>query len=79
MYTIEVESEQIDAIIVSELKSSIDGLEADLNRALNFSKSEDSYLGVWTHSPEEDMVEIQKHISALKLIVKYYNGESTIF
>jgi len=79
MYTIEVESEQIGAIIINEMKASIDGLEADLKRALNFSKSEDSYLGVWTHNPEEDMVEIQKHISALKLIVKYYNGESTIF
>lgn len=79
MYTINVESEQVDAIVISELKMSIDGLKVDLECALNSVNSETNYLGVWSHSPEADALEIQKHIDALELIVKYYNGESTIF
>jgi hypothetical protein len=79
MHTINVESEQVDAIVISELKMSIDGLKVDLECALNSVNSETNYLGVWSHNPETDALEIQKHVDALELIVKYYNGESTIF
>lgn len=79
MYTIKVEPEQIDEIVINEIKMSIDGLKVDLECARNSVNSETNYLGVWSHNPETDAIEIQKHLDALELIVKYYNGESTIF
>lgn len=75
MHTFTLEPEQVDNIIISELKDNIDSLVNVLKQDV----SDEDYLGMFSNNREEDAVEIQKYIDALKLIVKYYGGESTIF
>ena len=85
-YSITLEPEQIDAIVIGELKQNIDSLEHDLKFAKKAKKAidanhtnDDDYLGVFVHDPYKDVEEIQKHIDALKLIVDFYGGWSTQF
>lgn len=75
MHTFTLESEQVDKIIISELKDNIDSLVNNLKQDVD----DENYLGVFSNNRKEDAVEIQKHIDALELIIKYYGGESTIF
>lgn len=75
MHTFTLEPEQVDNIIISELKDNIDSLVNNLKQDV----ADEDYLGVFSNNREEDAVEIQKYINALELIVKYYGGESTIF
>ena len=74
--TIELEPEQIDAIIIGELRSNIDSLERNLESTQD---ADDDYLGVFDHDPNKDADMIVQHIEALKMIVKYYGGDTTIF
>lgn len=76
MHTFTLEPEQVDNIIITELKSNIDSL---VNNLKQDADDDGDYLGVFSNNREEDAVEIQKYINALELIVKYYGGESTIF
>lgn len=76
-HVIEMEPEQVDAIVVAELKSSIDSLEQDLER--NQDIPEDDYLGVFDNDKNLDAARIVEHIEALKLVLSYYSGESTTF
>jgi len=73
--TFTLEPEQVDKIIISELNDNIDSLVNNLKQDVD----DDDYIGVFSHDREEDAVQIQKHIDALKLIIKFYGGESTIF
>lgn len=75
MHTFTLEPEQVDNIVISELKDNIDSLVNCLKQDVD----DEDYLGMFSNNREEDAVEIQKYIDALKLIVKYYGGESTIF
>lgn len=75
MHTFTLEPEQVDNIIISELKDNIDSLVNILKQDV----PDEDYLGMFSNNREEDVVEIQKYINALELIVKYYGGESTIF
>lgn len=77
MHTIEMEPEQVDAIIVAELKSNIDSLERDLENIDSYP--DDDYLGVFDHNKDKDAMLIVQHIEALKLILSYYSGETTVF
>lgn len=76
-HVIEMEPEQVDAIVVAELRSSIDSLEQDLER--NQDIPEDDYLGVFDNDKNLDAARIVEYIEALKLVLSYYSGESTTF
>lgn len=75
-YTLTVEPEQVDAIIISELKSNIDSLERNLESTQD---ADEDYLGVFDNDPKKDADMIVQHIEALKMIIEYYGGETTIF
>lgn len=61
--------EQIEDIIVQEMKSDVENLKVDLeNRKAGYG------LACWEHDLEADVAMIEKHIEALELIVKYYGG-----
>ena len=74
--TIELEDEQIDAIVIGELRSNIDSLERNLESTQDAG---DDYLGVFDNDPKKDADIMVQHIEALKMIVKYYGGHTTIF
>lgn len=81
--SITLEPEQIDAIVIGELRQNIDSLEHDLKfakKAIDANHTEDEdYLGVFDHDPYKDAEEIQKYINAFNLIVDFYGGSTTQF
>lgn len=68
--TIEIEQEQIDAIIRTELKDFIGYFEADLARCEENKKG-----AIFSMDYEEDRKELKKHIKAFKRVLKYFSGE----
>lgn len=66
---IEMEDEQIDAIVVQEMEKCIKGFERDLEL-----RTEGEGLAIFDNDPIKDIQYIQEHISAIKLVVKYYGG-----
>ena len=74
--TIELEPEQIDAIVIGELKGNIDSLERNLEHTQD---ANDDYLGVFDNDPNKDADLLVQHIEAMKMIIKFYGGHSTIF
>ena len=67
--TFEMEDEQVDAIIIHELKSAIDSFEKDLE-----FRSEGLGLAIFDNDPVKDVSYIQEYISAFKLVLDYYGG-----
>jgi len=63
MATIEVCDEQLNDLVVADLKQSLQGLRQDLDEGCG---------GIWSHDPKEDRKIIKKHIKAFKLILDYY-------
>ena len=61
--TVELESEAIDSIVVQQLTDTWKSLRADLGNA--------AWIFAW-NDQEQDDIEIQKHIDALELILKWY-------
>lgn len=62
--------EQVQDILVQEMKADLDTLEHDLeNRKAGHG------MAFWEHDLEADVAMIEKHIEALKLVVKYYGGD----
>ena len=67
MVSIEVCDEQLNDLVVADLKQSLQGLRQDL---------EEECGGIWSFDPKEDRKMIKKHIKALKLIIDYYGGDA---
>lgn len=67
--TFELEDEQVDAIIIAELKWAINSFEKDLD-----FRSEGLGLAIFDNDPVKDVSYIQEYISAFKLILDYYGG-----
>lgn len=67
--TFELEDEQVDAIIIQELKWAINAYEKDLER-----RSEGLGLAIFDNDPVKDVAYIQEYISAFKLVLDYYGG-----
>ena len=67
MITIEVNDEQLNDLVVADLKQSLQGLKQDLKEGRG---------GIWSFDPKEDRKMIQKHIKALTLIIGYYGGDA---
>ena len=66
---ITLEDEQIDSIVVQELKWAIDRYEEDLK-----NRSEGQGPGVFDSDPVKDVAYIQEYISAFKLVLDWYGG-----
>lgn len=62
--TVELDWETIDNVVVSQLRDTRDALKNDLGAS--------NHVFVWG-DPEADDVEIQKHIDALELLLKWYS------
>ena len=60
---IEVCDEQLNELVIADLKQSLQGLRQDL---------EEGRGGIWSRDPKEDRKIIKKHIKAFKLILDYY-------
>lgn len=63
MALIEVCDQQLNEIMITDLKRSLEGLKQDL---------EEDRGGVWSFDVKEDRKIIKKHIKAFKLILDYY-------
>ncbi len=71
MATIEVDDVAAEALVIEELKLGIEILELDLIGRLN----NPSGLGVFDNDRLKDIIEIQKHIDAFKLVLDWYKPE----
>jgi hypothetical protein len=67
--TFELEDEQVDAIVIQELKWAIIRFEEDLEM-----RSEGQGLAVFDNDPVKDVAYIQEYISAFKLVLDWYGG-----
>ena len=63
-YTVELDWETVDNVVVGQLRDTRERLKADLGAG--------SWVFVWGDQ-EADDAEIQKHIDALELILKWYS------
>ena len=62
--SVELDWETVDHIVVQQLRSTWEGLKADLGAGTN--------VFVWGNQKADDAV-IQKHIDALELLLKWYS------
>lgn len=67
--TFELEDEQVDAIVIQQLKWAIDSFEKDLEM-----RSEGRSLAIFDNDPVKDVSYIQEYISAFKLVLDWYGG-----
>ena len=67
MYTMEVTNEQIDAIIVKEMKVNLETMKTDMEK-----RRHGHGMAIFEHSVKEDMKKMKKHIKAFELVLKYY-------
>ena len=66
---VEVCSQGLDAIIRGDLKSVMDSLKRDLK-----SRKNGKGICIFHMDKAEDVAEIQRHIDAFKIVLKYYGG-----
>jgi len=62
--SVELDYEAVDSIVQGQLKDTWEGLKNDLGAGAS--------IFVWG-DPEADDIEIQKHIDALELLLKWYS------
>lgn len=67
---IEMESEQVDAIMIGELKWHIETFRKDLERR---EKGEGAFI--FDNDPKADVVYLNEYIEAFKLVFEYYGGK----
>lgn len=68
-YTLKVDWDALQDAIVSALKQDLSYLKKDLAKV---KKTKQGY--VWSLDYKEDIAEINKHIEAYNLLIKYYGG-----
>lgn len=66
---IQMEDEQIDAIVVQEIKNCIKGFERDLEL-----RKDGKGLSIFDNDPVVDVMYIQKYIDAFRLVADYYGN-----
>jgi hypothetical protein len=66
-YTLNVEWDQVDAIIKGELRNIIDDMER-----------EDSSI-IWSHDPDVEKLKREKMIDACKRILEYYGDKNGLW
>jgi len=66
-FTVELEWDAVDSIVVQALKNQYISLKKDLDRRLNDKET----LGIFSNDKEEDIAEIQKHLDSIKTVLSY--------
>ena len=66
-FTVELEWDAVDSIVVQALKNQYIGLKKDLDSRLNDKET----LGILSNDKEEDIAEIQKHLDSIKTVLSY--------
>lgn len=66
-FTVELEWDAVDSIVVQVLKNQYNGLKEELGRRLN----DEETLGIFFSDKVEDIVEIQKHLDSIKTMLSY--------
>jgi len=66
-FTVELEWDAVDSIVLQVLKNQYNGLKKDLDRRLNDKET----LGTFSNDKEEDIAEIQKHLDSIKIVLSY--------
>lgn len=66
-FTVELEWDAVDSIVVQVLKNQYNGLKKDLVSRLNDKET----LGIFINDKEEDISEIQKHLDSIKTVLSY--------
>lgn len=66
-FTVELEWDAVDSIVVQILKNQYNGLKKDLDRRLNDKET----LGNFSNDKEEDIAEIQKHLDSIEIVLSY--------
>ena len=66
-FTVELEWDAVDSIIVQVLKDQYNGLKKDLDRRLNDKET----FGIFFSDKVEDVAEIQKHLDSIKTVLSY--------
>jgi hypothetical protein len=66
MKTIQLEYEQVDAIVIAELKSTYENMKKDYEK--------EGGMRVFVNDIEEDRKKIMKYMKSLERIIKWYGG-----
>jgi len=66
-FTVELEWDAVDSIVVQALKSQYISLKKDLDRRLNDKET----FGIFFSDKAEDVAEIQKHLDSIKIVLSY--------
>ena len=66
-FTVELEWDAVDSIVVQVLKDQYNGLKEELDRRLNDKET----LGIFLPDKEEDIAEIQRHLDSIKIVLSY--------
>ena len=66
-FTVELEWDAVDSIVVQVLKNQYNGFKKDLDSRLNDKET----LGIFSNDKEEDIAEIQKHLDSIKTVLSY--------
>lgn len=69
--TIDLDWDTIDRITTSAMKSILENLEMDLQKRKN-----DSGMAIFVKEKEYDVILLEKHIEAFKIVLKYYGEKS---
>ena len=66
-FTVELEWDAVDSIVVQVLKDQYNGLKEELDRRLNDKET----LGIFSNDKEEDIAELQKHLDSIKTVLSF--------
>ena len=66
-FTVELEWDAVDSIVVQVLKDQYNGFKEDLDRRLN----DEEISGIFFSDKVEDIAEIQKHLDSIKTMLSY--------
>jgi len=69
--TIDLDWDTIDRITTSSMKSVLENLEIDLQKRKN-----DSGMAIFVKEKQYDVILLERHVEAFKLILKYYGDKS---
>jgi predicted nuclease with TOPRIM domain len=66
-FTVELEWDAVDSIVVQVLKNQYNGLKEELDRRTNDKET----LGIFLSDKVADVAEIQKHLDSIKTVLSY--------
>lgn len=66
-FTVELDYDAVDSIVVQALKDQFSGLVADLERR----KDDSNELGIFSSDKEDDIAEIVRYLDAFETVLSY--------